>query len=225
MKKIARKDFIKALAVVGGAGFGLSSLANCGSGSDAMGGSGGAKGTGGSGSGGSNSTGGSASGGAGTGGAGTGGSGSGGSTNTGGSGSGGSGTGGSGTGGRDSATGGSGSGGTTNTGGTGTGTGGRGKGGGGGSGAGGSAGGTSAKPMTTISSDPKHMMTVSQADVTAGVDKTYNIMGTSTHDHTVVVTAAMFTMLGKGMTVMATSSNELPAGTAHHTHMITVKCA
>jgi hypothetical protein len=75
--------------------------------------------------------------------------------------------------------------------------------------------------MAMISSDPKHAMTVTPDEVTAAVDKTYDIMGTQTHTHSVKVTAAMFGMLAKGMMIMVTSSS---GGTPSHTHMVTVKC-
>lgn len=92
--------------------------------------------------------------------------------------------------------------------------------GGGTSGGGGSSGGGCATPTVMISSDPKHAMMVTQAEITAAAEKTYNIMGTQTHNHTVKVTAAMFTMLGKGMTIMVNSSMD-----SSHMHMITVKCS
>jgi hypothetical protein len=73
----------------------------------------------------------------------------------------------------------------------------------------------------TIGTNHGHTLTVSKADVTAGVDKTYDITGTATHAHSVKITAAMFTML-KGNTSAMTVS--LADGTGH-THTITVACA
>jgi hypothetical protein len=64
-----------------------------------------------------------------------------------------------------------------------------------------------------------HTMTVSDADVQAGVDKTYNIQGASMHPHTVTVTAADFTTLAGGGTVMKTSSTD-----AMHSHVVTITC-
>ncbi|MBL9023577.1 MAG: hypothetical protein JNL21_15385 [Myxococcales bacterium] len=64
-----------------------------------------------------------------------------------------------------------------------------------------------------------HEMTVSAADVQAGVDKTYNIQGASMHPHTVTLTAADFTTLAGGGTVTKTSSSD-----AMHTHEVTVTC-
>lgn len=74
----------------------------------------------------------------------------------------------------------------------------------------------------TIGGNHGHVMTVSAADVTAGVDKTYDIMGTSAHTHSVTVTAANFTSLqtNPAGSVMVTST--LGSG---HTHTITVLCA
>lgn len=61
---------------------------------------------------------------------------------------------------------------------------------------------------------------VSAADITAGIDKTYDIKGGSTHAHAVMITAAMFTMLKAGMAIMVTST----VGGAH-THPVTITCA
>ncbi len=72
----------------------------------------------------------------------------------------------------------------------------------------------------TIGANHGHVMTVSKEDVTDGKQKTYNIQGTSTHPHTVVVTAAMFAMLKTGTSVMATSTTD-----SGHSHPITVSCA
>ncbi|NUO49753.1 MAG: hypothetical protein HOV80_12935 [Polyangiaceae bacterium] len=66
-----------------------------------------------------------------------------------------------------------------------------------------------------------HSMMVSEADVNAGVDKTYDITGASMHMHEVTVTAADFTTLAAqgGGTITVTST----MGGAH-THSITVSC-
>ena len=64
-----------------------------------------------------------------------------------------------------------------------------------------------------------HEMTESEADVQAGVDKTYNIQGASLHPHTVTLTAADFTVLAGGGSVTKTSSTD-----AMHTHEGTVTC-
>lgn len=122
--------------------------------------------------------------------------GSGGSSGSGGSGNGGSGNGGSGNGG----------------------AGGSGNGGAGGStgGSGGAASGCSAD----IVGNHSHVLNVSEADIAAGVDKTYDIQGGAGHAHSVTVTAAHFASLGDGGSVSLTSTNALG-----HEHSITVSCA
>lgn len=74
----------------------------------------------------------------------------------------------------------------------------------------------------TIGTNHGHTLTVSAADVTAGVDKTYNIMGTSDHAHMVTVTAANFTSLQNNPSgsVMLTSTSG-----GGHTHSVTILCA
>lgn len=79
---------------------------------------------------------------------------------------------------------------------------------------------TCASPSAVIGANHGHTLTVSMADVNAAAAKTYNIMGTSLHDHTVMVTAAQFAMLKTGTTLSITSSSD---GT--HTHTVTVMCA
>ncbi len=73
-----------------------------------------------------------------------------------------------------------------------------------------------------ISNNHGHAITVSIADVMAGVDKTYDIMGTSAHTHSVTVTAANFASLmnNPSGSVMVTSTT----GNTH-THTITILCA
>lgn len=78
---------------------------------------------------------------------------------------------------------------------------------------------TCATNTATIGSNHGHAITVSAADITAGVDKTYNITGTSGHQHSATITAAMFTMLKAGMSILVTSS----VGGAH-THSVMVTC-
>jgi hypothetical protein len=73
-----------------------------------------------------------------------------------------------------------------------------------------------------IESNHGHVLMVSKEDVTAGADKTYNIQGTATHPHTVMVTAANFTSLknNPGMSIMVTSSTD-----SAHSHGVTIMCA
>jgi hypothetical protein len=68
-----------------------------------------------------------------------------------------------------------------------------------------------------------HVMTVPAADITAGVEKTYMIRGSASHDHGVTITADQFTtMLKTGGTIMVESTVDTATG---HKHTITVSCA
>ena len=78
---------------------------------------------------------------------------------------------------------------------------------------------TCATPSVTIGADHGHSLVVTMADVNAGAAKSYNIMGTSAHDHSVMITAAQFAMLKSGMTLNITSGSG-----GGHTHTITVMC-
>lgn len=77
------------------------------------------------------------------------------------------------------------------------------------------ASGTSA----AIGTNHGHTLTVPMADVTAGVEKTYDIRGTSDHPHTVKVTAAMFASLASNSGVSVLSSSD-----GGHTHNVTISC-
>lgn len=72
----------------------------------------------------------------------------------------------------------------------------------------------------TIASNHGHVLVVTQAEVQAGADKTYDIMGTALHTHSVTVTAAMFAKLASNMSVTTVSTTG-----SNHTHNITVVCA
>ena len=76
---------------------------------------------------------------------------------------------------------------------------------------------------STIGSNHGHVLMVTKADVAAAQDITYHIMGAAAHDHTVLVTAAMFQTLQQNNGVMMTSS-QATAGPLH-THPIMVVCA
>jgi hypothetical protein len=75
---------------------------------------------------------------------------------------------------------------------------------------------------TQIGGNHGHTIVVSMNDVTAGVDKTYDIRGTSAHTHSVTVTAANFATLTNNPTgsVMVTSTDSNA-----HSHTITILCA
>jgi len=72
----------------------------------------------------------------------------------------------------------------------------------------------------TIGGNHGHVLVVSKAEVAAGVNQTYDIMGTAAHAHSVTVTAAMFAQLQGGTTQMTVSTTG-----AQHTHPITIVCA
>lgn len=73
---------------------------------------------------------------------------------------------------------------------------------------------------STISSNHGHSLTVSKADINAGVEKTYSIDGSSGHSHSVTVSAANFNSLksNQQISVNSTSGNG-------HTHSVTISCA
>ena len=71
----------------------------------------------------------------------------------------------------------------------------------------------------TIAANHGHVLMVSKADVTAGVAKSYSIKGTADHDHTVMVTAAMFAQLQTDTAITMTSTTD-----ASHSHGVTVMC-
>jgi len=72
----------------------------------------------------------------------------------------------------------------------------------------------------SIAGNHGHVLTVSVADINAGVDKTYNIEGTAGHPHEVTVTAANFNSLKTNtqISIVSTTGNS-------HTHNVTVSCA
>jgi len=71
-----------------------------------------------------------------------------------------------------------------------------------------------------IAGNHGHSLTVSVADINAGVDKTYNIEGSATHPHQVTVTAANFNSLKSNSSILITSSVN-----SDHSHSVTVSCA
>jgi hypothetical protein len=85
----------------------------------------------------------------------------------------------------------------------------------------GSGGGCPSDVVAEISCphDPPHALTVSAADIAAGVDKTYDIKGQATHSHMVTVTAADFATLQAGGTVF----KFVEAG-PNQDHCVTIAC-
>jgi hypothetical protein len=64
-----------------------------------------------------------------------------------------------------------------------------------------------------------HKLTMTDADVMAAAEKTYDIQGAAAHSHMVTLTADQMAMLKAHGTVMVTSSDG-----EGHTHMVTVTC-
>ena len=73
---------------------------------------------------------------------------------------------------------------------------------------------------SSISGNHGHSPTVSKADVTSGVEKTYSITGSSGHAHSVTVSAANFSTLKNNQQVNVTSTSG-----DNHTHSVTISCA
>lgn len=73
---------------------------------------------------------------------------------------------------------------------------------------------------TAIGANHGHTLSVSKADVEAGVQKTYSIQGSSPHNHEVTLSASHFSSLksNQQITVSSTSADA-------HSHSITVSCA
>jgi hypothetical protein len=63
-----------------------------------------------------------------------------------------------------------------------------------------------------------HVLVVSKEDIAAGVDKTYDIMGTAIHTHMVTVTAAQFIEVKTAPVVIMSTSVD------GHMHEVTVSC-
>ena len=73
-------------------------------------------------------------------------------------------------------------------------------------------------PAAVIGNNHGHVLLVSADDVTAGVEKRYDVTGTSSHMHEVVVTAAMFAQLANKETVMGSTVG------GSHSHDVTISC-
>ena len=73
---------------------------------------------------------------------------------------------------------------------------------------------------SVIGANHGHVLMVAIADIQAGVDKTYAIMGSSPHAHSVTLTAAHFADLAANKPVSATSTTN-----AQHEHSIMITCA
>jgi hypothetical protein len=84
---------------------------------------------------------------------------------------------------------------------------------------GGDGGGGDGSCSESISANHGHVMSVPQADVDAGSEKTYDITGSADHPHQVTLTADDFTTLAGGGSVTVASSTD-----SAHSHMVTVTC-
>jgi hypothetical protein len=92
-------------------------------------------------------------------------------------------------------------------------------------GGGGSSGGTTTQ---TSSCTPTigapfhgHSLVVAVADLDSPSAKTYDIMGSATHNHTVTFSTALLAQLKMGTTVAVTST---PLAADGHTHVVSVTC-
>ena len=74
--------------------------------------------------------------------------------------------------------------------------------------------------VSSISANHGHTLSVSQADVEAGVERMYSIQGSSGHNHTVTITADDFMDLQGNNNITVNSTND-----DGHTHSVTVRCA
>ncbi|MEZ4797548.1 MAG: hypothetical protein R2785_10310 [Flavobacteriaceae bacterium] len=71
-----------------------------------------------------------------------------------------------------------------------------------------------------ITSNHGHILSIPKADIQAGVEKTYNIQGTSEHDHFITINSDDFLKLKNNEQVIVNSTN-----VANHSHTVTVICA
>ena len=72
----------------------------------------------------------------------------------------------------------------------------------------------------TIGANHGHVLVVAKADVMAGTAKTYDIMGTADHTHSVTISAANMASLATNFAITTQSTV-----TGAHMHSITVICA
>jgi len=72
---------------------------------------------------------------------------------------------------------------------------------------------------SSIGGNHGHTLSVSAADVNAGIEKSYGIQGSATHNHQVTVTVPQFATLANNQSVVVTSTS------AGHTHSVTISCA
>jgi len=94
---------------------------------------------------------------------------------------------------------------------------------GGGSGYSGASGTTMVTSSCTpdIAGNHGHVLAIAVADLDSGTARTYNIMGTATHSHSVTFSTAELKQLKAGEAVTVTST---PGSTDGHTHEVSVSC-
>lgn len=73
---------------------------------------------------------------------------------------------------------------------------------------------------SSIASNHGHSLQVSKSDINAGVEKQYNIKGSSSHTHTVTVSASNFTTLKSNQQIKVNSTSD-----DSHSHSVTISCA
>ena len=73
---------------------------------------------------------------------------------------------------------------------------------------------------SSIGSNHGHSLTVSKTDVENGVEKTYNILGSASHNHEVTITTANFSSLKNATSIQVSSTSG-----DGHTHSVSVSCA
>lgn len=73
---------------------------------------------------------------------------------------------------------------------------------------------------SSITSNHGHSLVVSKSDISAGVEKQYDIKGSSGHGHSITVSANNFATLKNNQQIQIASSNE-----DSHSHSVTISCA
>lgn len=92
----------------------------------------------------------------------------------------------------------------------------------GGCGGGGYGGGMATSSCSgSIAANHGHALPIVVADLDSTTPKTYDIMGTATHGHSVTLSVAQLGQLKGGAAVSVTST---PGDSDNHTHTVTVSC-
>ena len=78
---------------------------------------------------------------------------------------------------------------------------------------------TNANVDSIIGANHGHTIVIPQADITAGVSKTYSIQGSSAHDHTVTLSPGDFSALAQKQSVTG-----LVSSSTGHTHSVDFIC-